>query len=317
MIELSFAKIHQNFHLTPIYVYVYRPKIQNLERISSGSSVQSISATDSKRPIRPSLSCFDSREWRLNNDKRVNQDKSSNNHINQGHVQQSQITTVDSKSFATSILAPRTVVIQKSPNSKTGTSFGLSLRTTKNADIVAHFHPTLVKPSLQIATRIIPNMPAYNAGIREGDFVLKINGVDITRFSHEEVVRYLSSVALDSVRLTVVSPCSAPKQHPPAPKPPVNEKVLTQTPEDHHARDKLPSTSKSDNSTCSDVYYSFPEVSLAKGDPQVLLHFQQQPGRVPEGELPKLKRTSTQSSESSGLSSARCSDRTNCSSIRG
>ncbi|KAF7233676.1 hypothetical protein EG68_05044 [Paragonimus skrjabini miyazakii] len=293
-----------------------RPRIQNLERLSSGSSLQSTSATDSKRAIRPSLSCFDSREWRLNNDKRGNQNKSSNSYTNQGHVYQAQITPVDTKSLATSVLAPRTVVIQKSPNSKTGSSFGLSLRTTKNADIVAQFHPTLVKPSLQIATRIIPNMPAYNAGIREGDFVLKINGVDITRFSHEEVVRYLSSVALDSVCLTIVRPCSVPKQHPSAPNPPVNEKILAQTPEDHHASDKLPPTSKSDTSTGSDVYYSFPDVSVTKGGPQVLLHCQQQPSPMPDAELTKLKRTPTQSSESSGLSSARCSDRTNCSSIR-
>ncbi|KAF5403108.1 hypothetical protein PHET_03660 [Paragonimus heterotremus] len=293
-----------------------RSKIQNLERFSSGSSVQSTSATDSKRAIRPSLSCFDSREWRLNNDKKGKQDKSSNNPTNQGHVHQSQTTTVDSKSLATPVLAPRTVVIQKSPDSKTGSSFGLSLRTTKNADIVAQFHPTLVKPSLQIATRIIPNMPAYNAGIREGDFVLKINGVDITRFSHEEVVRYLSSVVLDSVRLTIVSPCSVPKQHPPAPKPPATEKILAQNSEDHHASDKLPPTSKSDNSTSSDVYYSFPDVSLTKAGPQVLLHCKQQPSQVSDAELTKFKRTPTQSSESSGLSSARCSDRTNCSSIR-
>ncbi|KAF8568647.1 hypothetical protein P879_02331 [Paragonimus westermani] len=291
------------------------PKVQNLERLSSSSSVQSTSATDNKRVIRPSLSCFDSREWRLNSDKRGNQDNSSGNCTNRDNVRQTQTTPVDTKSLVTPILAPRTVVIQKSSQSKTGSSFGLSLRTTKNADIVAHFHPTLGKPSLQIATRIIPNMPAYNAGIREGDFVLKINGVDITRFSHEEVVQYLSTVTLDSVRLTIASPCSVPKQHPAAPKPPVNEEILTHTPDGHHGSRKLPPTSKSDNSTSSDVYYSFPEVCMTNGVPQVLLQCQQQPSRMPD-ELTKLKRAATHSSESSGLSSARCSDRTNCSSIR-
>ncbi|KAA3680128.1 SH3 and multiple ankyrin repeat domains protein [Paragonimus westermani] len=299
-----------------IYVYVCRPKVQNLERLSSSSSVQSTSATDNKRAIRPSLSCFDRREWRLNNDKRGNRDNSSGNCTNPGNLRQTQNTTVNTKSLMTPILAPRTVVIQKSSHSKTGSSFGLSLRTTKNADIVAHFHPTLGKPSLQIATRIIPNMPAYNAGIREGDFVLKINGVDITRFSHEEVVQYLSTVALDSVCLTIASPCSVLKQHPPAPKPPLNEEILTQTPDGHHGLHKLPSTSKSSNSTSSDVYYSFPEVSMYDCIPQVLLQCQQQPSRVPDVELTKLKCTATHFSESSGLSSARCSDRTNCSSIR-
>ncbi|GAA54811.1 SH3 and multiple ankyrin repeat domains protein 3, partial [Clonorchis sinensis] len=48
----------------------------------------------------------------------------------------------------------------------------LAARKT-DPEMIATFQPTASRPSLQTATRIVPNMPAHKAGIREGDFILK------------------------------------------------------------------------------------------------------------------------------------------------
>ncbi|CAL8089523.1 unnamed protein product [Calicophoron daubneyi] len=106
---------------------------------------------------------------------------------------------------------PRTVVLQRptflsTQKNEARPSFGLSIRTVKNIDVIASFQPTPSRPSLQIAKRIVPNSPAFKAGIREGDFILKINGVDVTRSSLEEVVDLLSTTLSQSVCLTVITP---------------------------------------------------------------------------------------------------------------
>ncbi|TNN20360.1 SH3 and multiple ankyrin repeat-containing protein isoform 3 [Schistosoma japonicum] len=111
----------------------------------------------------------------------------------------------------------RTVILERYAFSSNGvdknerSSFGLSIRTVKNSSVIAEFTPTINKPSLQTVKRVIPNSPAEKSGVKVGDFVLKINGTDVTRASLNQVVDLLSSSPGDKVSLTLLSPkCIAP-----------------------------------------------------------------------------------------------------------
>uniref|UniRef100_A0A094ZLD8 SH3 and multiple ankyrin repeat domains protein 3 n=1 Tax=Schistosoma haematobium TaxID=6185 RepID=A0A094ZLD8_SCHHA len=111
----------------------------------------------------------------------------------------------------------RTVILERYSYSSNGidknerSSFGLSIRTVKNSSVIAEFTPTTNKPSLQTVKRVVPDSPAEKAGVKVGDFVLKINGADVTKASLNQVVDLLSSTSGDKVSLTLLSPkCMTP-----------------------------------------------------------------------------------------------------------
>ncbi|XP_018654772.1 putative sh3 and multiple ankyrin repeat domains protein 1,2 (shank1,2) [Schistosoma mansoni] len=111
----------------------------------------------------------------------------------------------------------RTVILERYAYSSNGidknerSSFGLSIRTVKNSSVIAEFTPTTNKPSLQTVKRVVPDSPAEKAGVKVGDFVLKINGADVTKASLNQVVDLLSSSSGDKVSLTLLSPkCITP-----------------------------------------------------------------------------------------------------------
>ncbi|CAH8634051.1 unnamed protein product [Schistosoma intercalatum] len=111
----------------------------------------------------------------------------------------------------------RTVILERYSYSSNGidknerSSFGLSIRTVKNSSVIAEFTPTTNKPSLQTVKRVVPDSPAEKAGVKVGDFVLKINGADVTKASLNQVVDLLSSTSGNKVSLTLLSPkCMTP-----------------------------------------------------------------------------------------------------------
>ncbi|KAM7542539.1 hypothetical protein Aperf_G00000003945 [Anoplocephala perfoliata] len=88
-------------------------------------------------------------------------------------------------------------------------TLGLSLRTVQNISAVQRFVPTPGKPSLQLIKSVKPGSPAYRAGLREGDYVIKINHVDVTRACHAEVVNLLGTLKSNAVILQVTRPSNA------------------------------------------------------------------------------------------------------------
>ncbi|VDD74981.1 unnamed protein product [Mesocestoides corti] len=105
----------------------------------------------------------------------------------------------------------RTVVLHKAylPDAPRIPTLGLTLRTVQNTSAVQRFVPSQAKPSLQLIKQVKPASPAFNAGLREGDYVIKINHVDVSRACHTEVVNLLDTLKSNSVVLEVVRPIHA------------------------------------------------------------------------------------------------------------
>ncbi|CDS39377.1 SH3 and multiple ankyrin repeat domains protein [Echinococcus multilocularis] len=102
----------------------------------------------------------------------------------------------------------RTVTLHKAylPDAPSVPTLGLSLGTVQNLLAVQRFVPTSTKPSLQQIKNVKPASPAFNAGLRAGDYVLKINYKDVTRASHAEVVKLLENLKSNHVVLEVTRP---------------------------------------------------------------------------------------------------------------
>lgn len=56
-----------------------------------------------------------------------------------------------------------------------------------NADELS-FEPSLTVPALQFFEGVETTGMAMRAGLRPGDFLLEINGFDVRRASHEQVI---------------------------------------------------------------------------------------------------------------------------------
>ncbi|KAL5968534.1 SH3 and multiple ankyrin repeat domain protein 3, partial [Taenia solium] len=102
----------------------------------------------------------------------------------------------------------RTVVLHKAylPDAPRIPTLGLSLGTVQNVLAVQRFVPNPTKPSLQQIKNVKPASPAFNAGLRAGDYVLKINHKDVTRACHAEVVKLLENLKSNVVVLEVTRP---------------------------------------------------------------------------------------------------------------
>lgn len=87
----------------------------------------------------------------------------------------------------TSDYAPRAVVLRKGPN-----GFGFVLRGAKG-DSPGFRPPPTDAPAMQYLDTVDKGSVADKAGLKGGDFILEINGQNVTRASHEYVVSLIKS----------------------------------------------------------------------------------------------------------------------------
>ncbi|VDN53566.1 unnamed protein product [Dracunculus medinensis] len=93
---------------------------------------------------------------------------------------------------------PRILVIPRGPK-----GFGFIIRGAKRAD-ANNFVPNNLMPALQFFEGVDMSGMAIKAGLRPGDFLLQINGVDVRTASHDEVVRLIQASG-DTITLKVIS----------------------------------------------------------------------------------------------------------------
>lgn len=94
---------------------------------------------------------------------------------------------------------PRTVILHKSKK-----GFGFVLRGAKATSPLMERQPTENWPSLQYLDDVDIGGVADLAGLKKGDFLLEINGQDVSQASHEHVVSVIRQSG-DLVAMTVVS----------------------------------------------------------------------------------------------------------------
>ncbi|GMS83942.1 hypothetical protein PENTCL1PPCAC_6117 [Pristionchus entomophagus] len=94
---------------------------------------------------------------------------------------------------------PRILVIPRGPK-----GFGFILRGAKHAEAAMAFEPSPLVPGLQFFEGVDMSGMAMRAGLRPGDFLLQIDGVDVRRASHEEVVKLIQAAG-DTITLKVIT----------------------------------------------------------------------------------------------------------------
>ncbi|XP_066603694.1 SH3 and multiple ankyrin repeat domains protein 2 isoform X2 [Prorops nasuta] len=95
---------------------------------------------------------------------------------------------------------PRTVVLHRSVK-----GFGFVLRGAKATSPLMEMTPSARYPALQYLDDVDRGGVADMAGLRKGDFLIHINGEDVTTASHEHVVDLIRKSG-ELVRMTVISP---------------------------------------------------------------------------------------------------------------
>ncbi|CAH8872415.1 unnamed protein product [Trichobilharzia szidati] len=76
---------------------------------------------------------------------------------------------------------PRMIALQRGSN-----GFGFVVRGKRGTS--GNFVPTLECPASQYLEKIEPHSAASRAGLKAGDFILEVNGINVTTMSHEAVV---------------------------------------------------------------------------------------------------------------------------------
>ncbi|KAG8196805.1 hypothetical protein JTE90_027522 [Oedothorax gibbosus] len=94
---------------------------------------------------------------------------------------------------------PRTVILHKGKK-----GFGFILRGAKATSPLMERQPTEFWPSLQYLDDVDKGGVAEMAGLKKGDFLLEINGQDVSQASHERVVGIIRQSG-DLVSMTVVT----------------------------------------------------------------------------------------------------------------
>ncbi|GAA49875.1 SH3 and multiple ankyrin repeat domains protein, partial [Clonorchis sinensis] len=95
---------------------------------------------------------------------------------------------------------PRMIVLQKGPR-----GFGFVVRGRRG--VPGEFQPNLEIPALQYLEKVEPGSAADRAGLKPGDYILEVNGINVTSMSHEAVVQLIrNSGDLLGMKIITISP---------------------------------------------------------------------------------------------------------------
>ncbi|XP_062415978.1 SH3 and multiple ankyrin repeat domains protein 1-like isoform X2 [Pungitius pungitius] len=85
------------------------------------------------------------------------------------------------------IIKEKTVLLQKKDNE----GFGFVLRGAKAQTPIEEFTPTPAFPALQYLESVDEGGVAWRAGLRMGDFLIEVNGQDVVKVGHRQVVNMI------------------------------------------------------------------------------------------------------------------------------
>uniref|UniRef100_A0A8C6M0D3 PDZ domain-containing protein n=1 Tax=Nothobranchius furzeri TaxID=105023 RepID=A0A8C6M0D3_NOTFU len=82
------------------------------------------------------------------------------------------------------VIEEKTAVLQK----RESEGFGFVLRGAKAETPIEEFAPTPAFPALQYLESVDQGGVAWRAGLRTGDFLIEVNGADVVKVGHRQVV---------------------------------------------------------------------------------------------------------------------------------
>uniref|UniRef100_A0A8C2D549 PDZ domain-containing protein n=1 Tax=Cyprinus carpio TaxID=7962 RepID=A0A8C2D549_CYPCA len=85
------------------------------------------------------------------------------------------------------IIKEKTVLLQKKDNE----GFGFVLRGAKAQTPIEEFTPTPAFPALQYLESVDEGGVAWRAGLRMGDFLIEVNGQNVVKVGHRQVVNMI------------------------------------------------------------------------------------------------------------------------------
>uniref|UniRef100_A0A4W4FCF5 PDZ domain-containing protein n=1 Tax=Electrophorus electricus TaxID=8005 RepID=A0A4W4FCF5_ELEEL len=85
------------------------------------------------------------------------------------------------------IIKEKSVLLQKKENE----GFGFVLRGAKAQTPIEEFTPTPAFPALQYLESVDEGGVAWRAGLRMGDFLIEVNGMDVVKVGHRQVVNMI------------------------------------------------------------------------------------------------------------------------------
>ncbi|TNN50444.1 SH3 and multiple ankyrin repeat domains protein 1 [Liparis tanakae] len=97
------------------------------------------------------------------------------------------LTVLTSTLFLDYIIKEKTVLLQKKDNE----GFGFVLRGAKAQTPIEEFTPTPAFPALQYLESVDEGGVAWRAGLRMGDFLIEVNGRDVVKVGHRQVVNMI------------------------------------------------------------------------------------------------------------------------------
>ncbi|KAJ8388609.1 hypothetical protein AAFF_G00131740 [Aldrovandia affinis] len=123
-------------------------------------------------------------------------------------------------SYSDYIIEEKNAVLQKKENE----GFGFVLRGAKAETPIEEFTPTPAFPALQYLESVDVEGVAWRAGLRTGDFLIEVNGVNVVKVGHKQVVSLIRQGG-NHLLMKVVSVTRKPeseevvrKKAPPPPK---------------------------------------------------------------------------------------------------